>query len=417
MLISETGSTAHANTETKTGLIQESAPAPMLRFSEPRPNGDPPEILTDRGSGKLVTCPVHQQTPMLILRTRNDVLTVLKRSDLFGFAGIPQGLTLTGAELQDPDGGLLRCDDPKFALAIRPIFSARRVSRSRGPVEALADRLAHELRPDEDGAVDFKQYSESFVAHAVCAAMGLPVTSWEFLLRASRVAFGVIEHSEAVPVAKGMWEELYAFYARVVQDKRARPDGRIASEVIRVFDARGFTDLQTVHTLATISNGFPAALPVLDVSMLELLRRPAMVDECQRNPARWRAVISECIRHRALFPVALPRCATDDVTLNGRHIAAGTVVLPSLVAAAHDPRQEPSPGKFVADREQAASNIAFGAGPHFCPGAAHTRLWLEVALSAFFARFPTARLAGSESIEWQAGTLSTPKTIRMEVAS
>jgi cytochrome P450 len=73
------------------------------------------------------------------------------------------------------------------------------------------------------------------------------------------------------------------------------------------------------------------------------------------------------------------------------------VVLPSLIAAAHD-LSRPAP-----------CNIAFGAGPHFCPGAALTRLWLACALAGFFEAFPKAGLAGR--LEWQPGTLSVPREI------
>ena len=68
-----------------------------------------------------------------------------------------------------------------------------------------------------------------------------------------------------------------------------------------------------------------------------------------------------------------------------------------LIAAAHDPASPPSP------------SLPFGAGPHFCPGAALTRVWLGTALAAFFAAYPAARLAGR--LDWQAGTLSVPREI------
>jgi hypothetical protein len=69
-------------------------------------------------------------------------------------------------------------------------------------------------------------------------------------------------------------------------------------------------------------------------------------------------------------------------------------------------------GPAVADRRRLRSlrppprNIAFGAGPHFCPGAALTQVWLASALAEFFQRFPGAHLAGS--LDWQPGTLSVP---------
>jgi cytochrome P450 len=75
------------------------------------------------------------------------------------------------------------------------------------------------------------------------------------------------------------------------------------------------------------------------------------------------------------------------------------VLLPSLIAAAHDPGGPPRP------------DIAFGAGPHTCPGAALTRVWLAIALSAFFGAFPRARLLGA--LEWQPGTLSFPREVRL----
>jgi cytochrome P450 len=98
-----------------------------------------------------------------------------------------------------------------------------------------------------------------------------------------------------------------------------------------------------------------------------------------------------------MFPIALPRIALADTWLGGRHITTGTTVLPSLIAAAHDGPPSPS--------------IPFGAGPHYCPGAALARVWLCAALEAFFGTFPRARLAGD--LNWQPGTLSVPREITL----
>jgi hypothetical protein len=75
-------------------------------------------------------------------------------------------------------------------------------------------------------------------------------------------------------------------------------------------------------------------------------------------------------------------------------------VLPSLVAAAHD-------------RSGPPGNIAFGPGPHLCPGAALTQVWLTIALEAFFGAYPAARLGGA--LDWQAGTLSMPREIPVDL--
>jgi cytochrome P450 len=159
----------------------------------------------------------------------------------------------------------------------------------------------------------------------------------------------------------------------------------------------GSTASQVTHAVGTVSNGFGALLPVLAVSLAEVAQRPWVIAACQRGERTWMSVAEQLLRLRTIFPVAVPRVVLADTQLSGRLVTRGTVVLPSLIAAAHD-LSRPAP-----------CNIAFGAGPHFCPGAALTRLWLACAMAGFFEVFPQARLAGP--LEWQPGTLSVPREI------
>jgi cytochrome P450 len=151
-----------------------------------------------------------------------------------------------------------------------------------------------------------------------------------------------------------------------------------------------------------VSNGFGAVLPVLAVALAVTAGRPAAVDACLSGALSWQALADRLLATRAMFPVALPRVTLADVPLAGRTLSGGTVVLPSLIGAAHDP-QVPPP-----------CSIAFGAGPHFCPGAALARAWLAAALEAWWTAFPEARLAGE--LEWQPGTLSMPREIPLRLA-
>jgi cytochrome P450 len=82
----------------------------------------------------------------------------------------------------------------------------------------------------------------------------------------------------------------------------------------------------------------------------------------------------------------------------GRRFAKGTIALPSLVAAARDPRDAAPP-----------KNIAFGYGPHACPEAALTRLWLTCAVQVFFAFYPHAHV--TEEPQWEGDSLAVPRQI------
>src|SRR5262249_26315339 len=146
--------------------------------------------------------------------------------------------------------------------------------------------------------------------------------------------------------------------------------------ILRALD--GFDHWQKVHVLANVSNGYPAAMPSLRRVLWELLiRRHAEPPSLDNRQPSLTALTNEILNTVALFPIALPRRAAVDTWLGDTWYAEGTIVLPSLVAAAHDPRC-PAP----------AAGIAFGYGPHTCPGAALTRLWLTCAVETFFQHYP-----------------------------
>lgn len=368
---------------------------PVLRFDS-QPDGGPPPIL--RASGHDFAFRPAGGPPMLVLRRRPDVLRALTSTRNFGMAAVTGtggllGCPLTGAEMQSPDGGLLNMDPPglrSYRQRIAGLFSRRAAEATRPLAQALAGNLAGALhgRATADALTGF---AEPFTATAVSAAMGTPPADWDRILESSRIAFAVVPGPGAVDDVAAAWADLYSYYTRAV----TRPSGGLTAQLARALD--GHTAAQIAHVTGTVSNGFGAMLPVLAVAIAEVARQPRVVASCTRGERTWASVADELLSTRTMFPIALPRVALADTWLGERFITRGTTVLPSLIAAAHD--GPPSP------------RIPFGAGPHYCPGAALTRVWLCAALEAFFGTFPRARLAGD--LDWQAGTLPVPREITL----
>jgi cytochrome P450 len=381
---------------------QRPAAVPVLNFAA-EPDGGPPPVLRAGATEEFARRPAGGG-PMLVLRRRADVLRTLTDSRHFGMAGVTasgrlRGCPLTGAEMQSPDGGLLNMDLPKLRLyrqRINGLFTRGTAEATRPAVRALAAVLVAGLaaRPEADVLADF---AEPFTEAVVCRAMGIPGQDWDQVVEYARVAFAVVPSPAAVGKVATAWDELYGYYGQLADVKRARPDGALISELIGALD--GFPTSNITHVIGTVGNGFGAVLPVLAVALAELAQRPHIVESCLRGERTWDSVAAWLLAGRAMFPVALPRVARADTWLGGRPISEGTVLLPSLVAAVRDPSGLPP------------ANLAFGAGPHFCPGAALTRVWLATALAAFFGAFPAARLAGH--LDWQPGTLSIPREIRL----
>lgn len=106
------------------------------------------------------------------------------------------------------------------------------------------------------------------------------------------------------------------------------------------------------------------------------------------------------------------RRMTEDVELSGGTLKAGTVVMPNLNAANHDPRAFPEPERFDIHRfgtHPPHRHLAFGYGPHRCLAAALARVELTEAVRALAVKRPGLRLAvPAEDVEWSDGLTYRP---------
>ncbi|WP_199515702.1 cytochrome P450 [Nucisporomicrobium flavum] len=120
------------------------------------------------------------------------------------------------------------------------------------------------------------------------------------------------------------------------------------------------------------------------------------------DPSRWALLaddehylnlhVEETLRHSPAIDGWL-RLTTTDVTLDGVTIPAGSRCLVLIGAANHDPSVYSEPEVFDPRRSRGGQHLAFGAGPHYCIGAALARLELTTALRALARRLPDLGLA------------------------
>jgi hypothetical protein len=86
------------------------------------------------------------------------------------------------------------------------------------------------------------------------------------------------------------------------------------------------------------------------------------------------------------------RIPSEDVTIGGRRIARGEMVMPFIGAADRDPAQFPAPDRLDIGRAD-NRHIAFGWGIHFCLGAPLARIEGQIAIDTLVRRFPRLALA------------------------
>jgi cytochrome P450 len=113
---------------------------------------------------------------------------------------------------------------------------------------------------------------------------------------------------------------------------------------------------------------------------------------------------------RVYSPVTMARLATEDVTVNGVTIPAGSRVLMNFPAANRDPEVFPDPDTVVIDRAH-NRHVAFGIGIHRCAGSNLARMEMQVALSVFLERIPEFHLDDRGPVTWAGGQVRGPRSL------
>ncbi|OON82248.1 cytochrome P450 [Streptomyces tsukubensis] len=104
------------------------------------------------------------------------------------------------------------------------------------------------------------------------------------------------------------------------------------------------------------------------------------------------------------FSAMLGRYAVSDSELGGQHIKAGDALLLGIAAANTDPLIRPD---LEANMRGNRAHLAFGGGPHECPGQDIGRAIADVGVDALLMRLPDVRLTvEADTLEWTGSILS-----------
>ncbi len=118
----------------------------------------------------------------------------------------------------------------------------------------------------------------------------------------------------------------------------------------------------------------------------------SLYQQIQQDRALIPTLIEESLRIDS--PVQLlERTCTEDIEIDGVLIKKGVRVLHSFGSANRDESVYPDAYQFRLDRPRPRDHVAFGAGPHICPGAFLARMEAEIAVEMLLDRVATLRLA------------------------
>ena len=274
------------------------------------------------------------------------------------------------------------------------VFTPRRVAALEPAIARLTDQLLDRLAAAR-GPVDFMaEFAFPLPSNVIGELLGVPEEDRAWFRPRVRAIGEIFEldgstwpNMRAADAATG---ELLEYFAALAARRRVEPGDDLLSALVAL-DREQLTDAELLANLIALFNaGFVTTTHLFGCGLVILLERPDLRD------GDWSAFVEEALRF-APPTHFLIRYATEDTEIGGVPVARGSSVVVAIGAANRDPRRFPDPDTFDPARPENRP-LSFGAGPHFCLGAALTRAEGRVAFPRLLDRFPDLALHGDPGV-------------------
>lgn len=313
----------------------------------------------------------------------------------------------------------LHLDPPEhshYRRAINRVLVERRVESLRPFIVRVCDELLDNML-DKGGGDICRDYASILPIRVFAEWMNLPDEDQLWLAEVARAyAEGVQSSDQATTQAKSL--QLYDM-ARGLMDSRKvaplRPDTDVTSALLAVrVDGQPLPDdliLGTIRQVLVV--GIIAPQVVFGSTVVHLCRHPDLQAQLRADPTQIPAATEEFLRLYTPYR-GFARTPTQDVSLHGVNIPKDAPVALIYASANRDEAVFDDAETFRMDRPNIKDSLAFGRGPHACPGAGLARLELSIALERLLARTSEIALAGEvvPARMPEIGTISVPVRLR-----
>ena len=348
--------------------------------------------LMEQGPVTRIKLPHGEGWAWLVTRMR-DVRTVTNDPRFSREAVMDRQVTRLAPHFIPSRGAVGFLDPPdhtRLRRAVAPAFTARGVERVRESARRMLDELVDALEAAGPPADLTAAVLSPFPIAVICELMGVPPADREAMHTWTQL---ILSSAHGADVSERAKEEMGAYFTELI-DARADSTGEDVASLLGAAVGRGEMSVAEAVGLAVLLQiGGEAVTNNSGQMFYILLTRPELADRLRADPAIRPAAIDELLRyipHRNA--VGLSRIALEDVEIAGVRIRAGDAVYVSYLAANRDPEVFPDPDRIDFSRSP-NPHVAFGFGPHYCPGGQLARMEAQLLVDALLDRLPTLRLA------------------------
>ena len=340
-----------------------------------------------------------------------DVVMVLQ-SFSAKCAPAPQKLESMGLSSLDRIGRIMVLQhlfmDPPDHTPLRAIcshaFTPHRVERLRTRIQEIVNSL---LRPHLPlGRIELMaDLANSLPAIVSAEILGLPSSDHKQLKEWSAdfaEVLGNFQHNpdRSLRMSRSL-DETISCFREAIRRQRNRPaeDSMISILVNAEIDGRRLSDEMIIANCILLMVGAQETTPnLIGNGMFALLHNPGEFKKLQSNLSLLPSAVEEMLRFEAPSQHTT-RIPQQDTKLGDKNVSMGQSVIAVIGAANRDPERFPDPDRFAIMRKD-NKHLAFGAGPHYCFGAALGRMEANIAFSTLIEHISDFSLA-SDRVTWR----------------
>ena len=290
---------------------------------------------------------------------------------------------------------------------VAPSFSPRAADHLRPFMREVMNSLIDPIVAQGhcDLAVDI---CEHYPIPIICELLGAPKSDWQFFSRVAEDVLRIFDanNTNEIDLILAAQADLDAYVRQLISERRSSPADDLITSLIAAEEAGDKLNENELVSMveAVIIGGTDTTRNQLGCSVALFAEHPEQWKLLAERPELAGKAVEETMRYFGAVR-STGRFASEDIEYKGVLFPKGTLVVPSLVLANRDGAVFNEPNTFDITREPAGQpQMTFGAGIHYCLGAALARAEQQEALPLLAQRLPNLRINGD--VIWKPSTVA-----------
>lgn len=387
-------------------------PTTTLDPFNPPPQAVRHELMTEMRE----TCPVASFSEgRWYAATHEGVLQGLKEVDKF------VGSFIDTSKLPEDEVPVSAIPEPqhgKIRRVINGVLAPHRTMHADTFVYELANSLLDEALAKGTAFDLVREYTDPIPSTVIAHVLGVPTEDFD---RFRRWSDELLENMNTQLAGEPLTlsqthPEFAAYIQHHIDIRRAAPeppDDLIGRFIKADIDGQPLSDAMIrTQAINLIIAGNETTRNWLGNFFATLAQSPALYAEVRSQPEIREQFMEESLRRDCPVQI-VARAAMEDTVIEKQHIPEGDQVVFGIASANRDEKVFQNPAEFNHARPDLKKHLAFGAGPHICPGATLARLEARIALEVFCQKIASFKVAPDYEFQynpvfWALGLRSLP---------